>query len=165
MADGAFVTDRSVLFPDNGVGAILIAPDGRYLLQLRDDKPGIFFPGHWGCFGGAVDPGEDAEQAIIRELFEELGLTVDGGALTRFTHFTFDLGFCGVGTIYRTMFEISLAENHVAALRLGEGSAFGLFAAEDILRGLTVTPYDSFALWLHISRNRLQPPAHKRGAL
>jgi|AGTN01.1.fsa_nt_gi ADP-ribose pyrophosphatase len=162
MAGGHFVTDRSPLFPDDGVGVILTGPDGRYLLQLRDDKPGIFFPGHWGCFGGAVDPGEDADQAMVRELFEELGLAVQAADLRRFSHFTFDLGFCGVGTIYRAVYEMVLDEAHMAALRLGEGSALRLFSAEEVLRDVTLTPYDGYALWLHVSRARLFLPPHKQ---
>lgn len=162
MVGGHFVTDRSPLFPDDGVGVILVAPDDRYLLQLRDDKPGIFFPGHWGCFGGAVDPHETAEQAMVRELFEELGLAVMATTLRQFSHFTFDLGFCGVGTIYRTVYEMTLDDTQIATLRLGEGSALGLFSADEVLRDLALTPYDSYALWLHISRARLFLPTHKQ---
>lgn len=44
------------------------------LLQLRDEKPEIAFPGHWGFFGGSVHHGELAQDAARRELFEELGL-------------------------------------------------------------------------------------------
>jgi len=52
--------------------AALLVCDGRYLMQLRDDKPDILLPGHWSLFGGTVDPGEDADAAIVRELIEEL---------------------------------------------------------------------------------------------
>ena len=47
---------------------------GRYLLQLRDDKPGISAPGVWALFGGQVEPSETAERAVRREVEEELGL-------------------------------------------------------------------------------------------
>lgn len=53
------------------VGAIISVWDG-YLLQLRDDKPNIEWPGYWGLFGGHVDRGETELQAIRRELQEEL---------------------------------------------------------------------------------------------
>ena len=37
-------------------------------------EDGIFYPGHWGLFGGAMEPGEAADAALRRELQEELGL-------------------------------------------------------------------------------------------
>jgi len=54
--------------------AILYQRD-RYLMQLRDDILGIAYPGHWGFFGGHCDPGEHPDDAIQRELKEEIGYT------------------------------------------------------------------------------------------
>jgi 8-oxo-dGTP diphosphatase len=45
----------------------------RVLFQLRDLKPDIVYPGHWGLFGGHLEPGESPEEAVIRELQEEIG--------------------------------------------------------------------------------------------
>ncbi len=45
----------------DAAAAIIFLDDGRYLMQHRDDKPGIFYPDHWGLFGGAIEPGEDPE--------------------------------------------------------------------------------------------------------
>lgn len=59
------------------VGALLINEHGEILLQLRDDKPGLLYPNMWTLFGGAVEPDEDRDQAIVRELLEELELSVD----------------------------------------------------------------------------------------
>jgi len=52
--------------------AILYQGD-RFLLQLRDDIPTIRYPGHWAFFGGHLDPGEHPDQAMVRELQEEIG--------------------------------------------------------------------------------------------
>lgn len=41
-------------------------------MQLRDDIPGIAYPGHWGFFGGHLDPGETPEAGLRRELIEEI---------------------------------------------------------------------------------------------
>ena len=56
----------------DAVAGIIVLEDGRYLMQLRDDIPGIFYPDHWGLFGGAIEKDEDFEEALIRELGEEL---------------------------------------------------------------------------------------------
>lgn len=47
---------------------------GRLLIYLRDDKPEIPFANCWDFFGGHVEPGETPEQALVRELSEELGV-------------------------------------------------------------------------------------------
>ena len=45
----------------------------RVLMQLRDDKEGIAFPGKWGFFGGGIEPGESPEGvAPGAELLEEV---------------------------------------------------------------------------------------------
>ena len=46
---------------------------GKVLMQLRDMKEGINFPGCWGFFGGSIDDGETPEEAFRRELLEEIG--------------------------------------------------------------------------------------------
>lgn len=51
--------------------AILYQTD-KFLLQLRDNIPNIAYPGHWGLFGGHLDPGETPEIAVVRELQEEI---------------------------------------------------------------------------------------------
>lgn len=55
------------------VVVILPYVNNKVLLQLRDIKEGISFPGCWGFFGGSIDEGETPEEASIRELYEEIG--------------------------------------------------------------------------------------------
>ena len=57
-------------------GAVLLHPDGRVLLQLRDDKPGIEAPGMWSLFGGGLDEGETPVAGMLREVREEIGFGV-----------------------------------------------------------------------------------------
>ncbi|HLD04797.1 MAG TPA: NUDIX domain-containing protein [Candidatus Nanoarchaeia archaeon] len=45
--------------------------EGKILLQLRDDKPEIPYPGCWGTFGGQIEEKETPEEAITREIREE----------------------------------------------------------------------------------------------
>lgn len=53
----------------------------RFVLQLRDDKPGISAPGMWSLFGGLLEKGETPEEALTREIEEEL--TIE---LTEYRH-------------------------------------------------------------------------------
>ncbi len=53
------------------VGAVIFDDRGQILLQqARDD-------GLWYVPGGAVDPGEEPADAIVREMIEETGLAVE----------------------------------------------------------------------------------------
>ena len=74
MAD-YFLGGEGQLTPGDAAVALIVLEDGRYLMQHRDQKPGIFYPGHWGLFGGAIDADETPEIALRRELEEELGLS------------------------------------------------------------------------------------------
>jgi 8-oxo-dGTP diphosphatase len=56
------------------VAIALIREDGRVLLQLR--PPGRSLAGLWEFPGGKVEPGESPEQALVREVGEELGIKV-----------------------------------------------------------------------------------------
>lgn len=55
------------------VALAMLRRGDRWLLQLRDDVPGIAAPGCWGLFGGHLEPGETPESALRRELIEEIG--------------------------------------------------------------------------------------------
>jgi 8-oxo-dGTP pyrophosphatase MutT (NUDIX family) len=55
--------------------------DGKVVLQLRDDIPGIDNPGMITSFGGAAEPGETAIDCALREIEEETGLQADPAVL------------------------------------------------------------------------------------
>ena len=58
--------------PVVGVGAVVVK-DGQVLLIRRGKEP---LRGRWLVPGGTVEYGEDLEQALVREVEEETGLTV-----------------------------------------------------------------------------------------
>ncbi|MEY2882593.1 MAG: bifunctional ornithine acetyltransferase/N-acetylglutamate synthase [Pseudomonadota bacterium] len=61
----------------------LIDSDGRILMAQR--PAGKSFAGLWEFPGGKLEPGEAPEAALVRELAEELGITVAADALAPLT--------------------------------------------------------------------------------
>ena len=53
---------------------ILLRDDGAMLLSTR--PPGKPYAGYWEFPGGKLEAGETVEQALRRELIEELGVTI-----------------------------------------------------------------------------------------
>ena len=139
------------LRPSNAVAALLLHEDGRYIMQLRDAKEDIFYPGHWGCFGGAVEAGEDPAEALRRELREEIEL--DMQAAIRFTQFDFDFSALGHGKVYRVYYEVRVPDPAFRRFVLHEGADMKAFAGGELLSNQRVTPYDAFAVWMHIFRS------------
>ena len=65
------------------VACALVDPDGRVLIAQRPaDKP---MAGLWEFPGGKVEAGERPEQTLIRELKEELGITINESCLAPLT--------------------------------------------------------------------------------
>jgi 8-oxo-dGTP diphosphatase len=67
------------------VAAALIVRDGEVLIgQRRADQP---MASMWEFPGGKIEPGESPQQALARELCEELGIDAEvGPAVTRIRH-------------------------------------------------------------------------------
>jgi 8-oxo-dGTP diphosphatase len=55
------------------VAIAILYHSGKFLMQLRDNIPGILYPGYWAFFGGHIEPGETPEEGVKREVFEEIG--------------------------------------------------------------------------------------------
>lgn len=64
--------DRAVV--EVAVG-VLMRPDGAFLLTSR--PAGKVYEGYWEFPGGKLEAGESVAQALVRELHEELGITVE----------------------------------------------------------------------------------------
>jgi 8-oxo-dGTP pyrophosphatase MutT (NUDIX family) len=145
------------LKPADAVVAIIVDEAGKYLVQLRDAKPTIFFPDHWGCFGGAAEPGETELQCLARELQEEIELDIGALPVRHFTTFSFDFGFAGGSVIRRTFYEVRATAAELGNLTLREGREMGVFPGPQLL-AMQVVPYDRFALWMHCYKAELATP-------
>ena len=64
--------------PIVGVGAVIFDGDGRVILVRRAHEP---LKGRWSLPGGAVELGETARAAVLREAREETGLEVAVGEI------------------------------------------------------------------------------------
>ena len=83
---------------DVAVG-VLIDAQGRFLLTSRPH--GKVYAGYWEFPGGKLEPGESVEQALRRELHEEIGITIGAVQpwkveLVDYPHARVRLHFCKV---------------------------------------------------------------------
>ena len=126
--------------PTVEVAIAILYQNNQFLLQLRDDNPSILYPGYWAFCGGHLEPGEDADDAIRRELMEEIAHVPE--ALTLFERST----TTGPNkTVIRNFYHGALTVP-VSSLEVNEGQELGLATRRDIERG------DRFSLVLQEMR-------------
>ncbi|MBI4122968.1 MAG: NUDIX domain-containing protein [Parcubacteria group bacterium] len=68
---------------------VLVRPDGKILLQKRDWKRGIWYPGRWVIPGGAREEGETPAECAVREIAEETGVRVSISDLQKLIDFPY----------------------------------------------------------------------------
>jgi 8-oxo-dGTP diphosphatase len=88
--------DRKLV--DVAVG-VLLRPDGNFLLTSR--PPGKVYEGYWEFPGGKLEAGETVEQALRRELHEEIGISIGAAhpwkvEVVDYPHALVRLNFCKV---------------------------------------------------------------------
>jgi 8-oxo-dGTP diphosphatase len=108
-----------------GVGVILQDINGKFLLQLRDNKKNIRYPNKWCIFGGGIEEGELPIDAAVREMKEELDLKLERSDLSLeyvFSRFT-----------YKDYLFLSKKRINPAKLKLHEGQAMKLFSRKQII--------------------------------
>lgn len=125
--------------------AVMLRADGReFLLAQRPE--GKVYAGYWEFPGGKVEPGESVRQALIRELQEELGITVTACSpwLTRqftYPHATVRLNFWRV-TAWDGEIGITAPLEHSAVdwQKIGEAATVApiLPANDPILKALSL---------------------------
>ncbi|AOX03074.1 NUDIX hydrolase [Moorena producens PAL-8-15-08-1] len=107
------------------VAIAILYRQGQFLMQLRDNIPGILYPGLWGLFGGHIEPGETPIEALKRELVEEISYALPSASL--FGHYP-------EPHVFRHVFAVPLTVE-VSQLVLGEGWDMGLLTPEQIRQG------------------------------
>jgi 8-oxo-dGTP pyrophosphatase MutT (NUDIX family) len=116
-------------------GACLIIRngEGKYLLQMRDNTPGVTYPLHWDFFGGGIEEGETAAQAAAREMREEMGIEAVPEDFTEHAVW--------MNTVQDVQEHVMLYRHLMewGDFRVFEGAGAGFFAASDI-PALNATP-------------------------
>ena len=75
VVDGGGSVESASVRPVTEVAVgVLIDSQGRFLLTTR--PPGKVYAGYWEFPGGKLEAGESVEQALRRELQEEIGVTI-----------------------------------------------------------------------------------------
>ena len=86
--------------PIRVVGAVF--HDGERFLACRK-RPGKPLEGHWEFPGGKIEPGESPEQALAREIREELNLIAEVGQKVTTTTYEYDFATIELTTFYCTL--------------------------------------------------------------
>ena len=129
------------------VSAVIYTTDGRYLMQLRDDKPGLALRNHWAFFGGEVDPGEAPQDAILREVEEEL--TFRPNNCCWFHEAVYILPLHGRNVVRKAYYLIEIKPEEVDSMVLCEGADLKLMTVSEILTLNRVAPWDLSVALLH----------------
>ncbi|AFY38358.1 NUDIX hydrolase [[Leptolyngbya] sp. PCC 7376] len=87
--------------------AILTQGDS-VLMQLRDDIPGIIYPGCWGFFGGHLEPSETPEEALEREILEEIAYQIPRTKIQKFGVYSDELQSETLKSVHRHVFQVPL---------------------------------------------------------
>ena len=135
--------------------ALLVTPDGRYLMQHRDDLPHILLPGHWACFGGTIESGESPEAAMRRELEEEIEFRAR--EVAAFTEMTVLLPLAPPRRDWLAFFVVPILASDLDRMVLREGQGKALFTPEALAAEPRVAPWDLAAVLMHARERALFP--------
>ena len=107
------------------IAKAVIHKNKKYLLQLRDNDTSISYPNKWSFFGGELDKGENFEEALKRELLEELNWCTN--------KFSFLAKDTDNMTNCKINFYLVHCELPDHKLKLGEGQAMKWFTIQEIM--------------------------------
>jgi 8-oxo-dGTP diphosphatase len=99
----------------------------RILLYLRDNKQDIPYPNHWALLGGQIEDGETPQDALAREIQEEIGCQASNITFVS----RLDVAnnpMCEDHTIFLFKGEIY---GHLEDMQLTEGQKLGYFTIDE----------------------------------
>ena len=107
------------------VAIAILHRDNQFLMQLRDNIPTILYPGYWAFFGGHIEAGETPEEAVVREIFEEIDYEMKAPQFLMSSE---------SDQVIRHVFHEPLTVP-LSALTLKEGWDFDLVTVDDLRKG------------------------------
>jgi 8-oxo-dGTP pyrophosphatase MutT (NUDIX family) len=162
--------------------SVILLYDHKMLLQLRDNKIGIRYPGVYSLFGGKIENDETPLHAMQREIEEELGLHIESSDIVK--HIAFDWKnhfneyYARIKKFYPNVDELlgyplskfeeeirgtvevdnlfikRLSENEFNSLKLNEGRSKDL-VSYDAAKAVLAVPLDKIMILYYLAENNL----------
>ena len=114
------------------VASVFIYSRNQLLLQLRDEKKGIVYPGCWGLIGGSLTNNENPYNGIKREIREEISIT----NLKKLNFIDIFLSF-KIENVVHYVFRANL--NATPKIILNEGIEYSFFSKSDFFKGYKIS--------------------------
>ncbi len=109
-----------------GNSLVITNAAGEYLMQFRDDNPGISRPLAWDFFGGGIENNESVLESAARELHEELGIEATPEQFEVAGEYTYEKG---TDIVIRFQKNVEWGE-----FILLEGAGCGFFTKQELLQ-------------------------------
>jgi len=127
--------------------AVIIYHKNKVFLNLRTKNKKIFYPNHWGCFGGAKNKKESYLKAATRELYEETNIKINKQELRFFFHLDFTMP--STHRLIRRhfyLYQIKKINHFEKNFKLQEGASSLFFNNKSFLKIKNFVPYDKLAV-------------------
>lgn len=111
------------------VSALLVDATGKLVIQLRDNKPGLPFPAHWATLGGAIEGNETPDDAMRRELSEEIQ---PAPPVEFWRYFEHEYQLHGETRVVQNYVYVGRLPCDLAEVALYEGQRLGAFTGDEI---------------------------------
>ena len=114
------------------VASVFIYSKNQLLLQLRDEKKEIVYPGCWGLIGGTLSNNENPYDGIRREIKEEISIE----NLKTLNFVDIFLSFKNEN-IMHYVFRANLTD--ISKIILNEGIEYSFFSKSDFFKGCKIS--------------------------
>jgi 8-oxo-dGTP pyrophosphatase MutT (NUDIX family) len=134
----------------NAVALIIKDNANKLLLQHRDNIENIWYPDHWGLFGGELKKREKPISGLNREIKEEISINLEN-KITFLFEFGFDLQLIGKSKYYRQYYLATITEQEKKKIKLNEGQGYCFYKYEEIVQNkILIIPCDKFAIDIYM---------------